>query len=50
MFERVEEALDEIAIAINREVARAWDFEAGLGGKHGGDMSLGKDLDEPSAS
>src|SRR5260370_39127638 len=46
MFEFVEEALDEIALAIKREVARAWDFAIGLGGNHGGDGSPGKGLDQ----
>ena len=46
MFEFVEEALDEIAFAIKREVARAWDFAIGLGGTHGGDVSPGKGLDQ----
>src|SRR5258708_1776540 len=42
MFEFVEEAFDEIALAIKREVARAWDFAVGLGGNHGGDVSPGR--------
>jgi hypothetical protein len=46
MFEFVEEAFDEIALAIKREVARAWDFAVGLGGNHGGDVSPGKGLDQ----
>ena len=46
MFEFVEEALDEVALGVEREVARAWDFAIGLGGNHGGDVSPGKGLDQ----
>jgi hypothetical protein len=46
MFEFVEEALDEVALGVEREVARAWDFAIGLRGNHGGDVSPGKGLDQ----
>ena len=45
MFEFVEEALDEVALGVEREVARACDFAIGLRGNHGGDVSPDKGLD-----
>jgi hypothetical protein len=46
MFEFVEEALDEVALGVEREVARACDFAIGLSGNHGGDVSPDKGLDQ----
>ena len=46
MFELVEEALDEIAFAVEGEVARARGFPGGFGGDDGGDRSIVEGGDE----
>src|SRR6516225_547731 len=46
MFELVEETLDEIAFAIEDEVARARGFSVGFGGDDGGDRSIVEGGDE----
>ena len=46
MLEFVEETLDEIALAIEGEVARARGFSVGFGGDDGGDRSIVEGGDE----
>ena len=46
MLEQVEEALDEIAFAVEDEVARAGDFSVGLGWDDGDDRSIVEGSDE----
>ena len=46
MFELVEETLDEIAFAVEGEVARAQGFSVGFGGDDGGDRSIVEGGDE----
>jgi hypothetical protein len=42
VLEFIEEALDEIALAIEREIAGRWRLTVGFGRDHRGDVSLGK--------
>src|SRR6516164_867331 len=46
MLERVKETLDEIAFAVEGEVARAQGFSVGFGGDDGGDRSIIEGGDE----
>ena len=46
MLERVEETLDEIALAVEGEIARARGFSVGFGGDDGGDRSIVEGGDE----
>src|SRR5215207_1931446 len=46
MLEFVEEALDEIALAIKGKIAWQRRCTAGMRGNHGGDLPLGKEVDE----
>jgi hypothetical protein len=50
MFERVEETLDEIAFAVEGEVARAQGFSVEFGGDDGGDRSIVEGAMKASAS
>ena len=50
MLELVEEALNEIAFAVEGEVARAWGFSVGFGWDDWDDCSIVEDGDEASAS
>ena len=50
VLELVEEALDEVALAIEREIAGAEALAVGLGRDHRGDAPLGQAVDEPIAS
>jgi hypothetical protein len=42
----MEEALDEVALAVTCEIAVAFDRSVGFGGNYGRDFSLGKALDQ----
>ena len=46
VLEFVEEALDEIAFAVEHEVALAQDLAIGLWGNHGGDLALAESVDQ----
>ena len=46
MLEFVEEALDEITLAIQSKIAGQWRLAAGVGWNHRGDLPLGEGLDE----
>jgi len=46
VLEFVEEALDEITLAIQSKIAGQWAVAAGVGRNHRGDLSLGEGLDE----
>ena len=46
MLEQVEETLDEIAFAVEGEVARAWGFSVGFGWDDRGDRSIVEGGDE----
>ena len=46
MLERVKETLDEIAFAVEGEIARARGFSVGFGGDDGGDRSIVEGGDE----
>ena len=47
VLELVEEALDEVALALEREIAGAEALAVGLGRDHRGDAPLGQAVDEP---
>ena len=46
MLERIEETLDEIAFAVEGEVARAWGFSVGFGWDDRGDRAIVEGRDE----
>ena len=46
VLEFVEEALDEIALAIQNKIAGQWRLAAGVGRNHRGDLPLGEGLNE----
>lgn len=46
VLEFIEEAFDEITLAIEGEIAGQWLFAAGMGRNHRGDLSLGEGVDE----
>jgi hypothetical protein len=46
VFEFVEEAFDEVAFAVEREVAVTWGLAIGFGWYHGGDFPAVKCVDE----
>ena len=46
VLEFVEEALDEVALAIEDEITRQWKRAAGMGRNDRGDLPLGEDVDE----
>ena len=46
VLEFIEEALDEIAFAVEREVAIPRDLAIGLWGDHGGDLPPGESVDQ----
>jgi hypothetical protein len=46
VLEFVEEALDEVALAIEGKIAGQWLRAAGMGRNHRGDLPLGEGFDE----
>ena len=46
VLEFIEEALDEVAFTVKREVASPRDLAVGLRGNHRGDLPLGKGVDQ----